>query len=65
LGTLSTGKDEPVNVEPSVDEIKVSTMSSRSKLVFLRILQRVIVTQTMIKNYKRLAYSSIFFVATN
>jgi hypothetical protein len=66
LGTLSTGRDEPVNVEPSVDEIKVSTMNSRSRVAVFKDTEKDRSDPDYDRNYTRLAYPSVdFFVATN
>lgn len=66
FGTPSTGRDEPVNVEPSVDEIKVSTMNSRSRVAVFKDTEKDRSDPDYDRNYKRLAYQSVdFFVATN
>jgi len=61
LGTLSTGRDEPVNVEPSVDEIKVSTMNSRSRVAVFKDTEKDRSDPDYDRNYTRLAYPSVDF----
>jgi hypothetical protein len=67
LGTLSTGRDEAVNVEPSVDEIKISTMNSRSRVAVFKDTEKDRSDPDYDRNYTRLAYPSVefFVVATN
>ncbi|AQK85966.1 Single-stranded nucleic acid binding R3H protein [Zea mays] len=54
MGTLSTGKDEPVNVDPSVDETKVSTMNSRSRVAVFKDTEKDRSDPDYDRNYKSL-----------
>ena len=56
LGTLSTGRDEPVNVEPSADEIKVNTLNNRSRVAVFKDTEKDRSDPDYDRNYKRLAY---------
>ncbi|AQK85976.1 Single-stranded nucleic acid binding R3H protein [Zea mays] len=59
MGTLSTGKDEPVNVDPSVDETKVSTMNSRSRVAVFKDTEKDRSDPDYDRNYKRYVRSSV------
>lgn len=60
LGALSTVRDEPVNVEPPADEIKVSTMNSRSRVAVFKDTEKDRSDPDYDRNYKRLAYPSLY-----
>ncbi|TVU19363.1 hypothetical protein EJB05_35508 [Eragrostis curvula] len=51
--TPSTGRDEPVNVEPSVDENKVSIMNSRSRVAVFKDTEKDRSDPDYNRNYKR------------
>ncbi|XP_066365904.1 uncharacterized protein [Miscanthus floridulus] len=59
LGTLSTGRDEPVNVEPSVDEIKVSTMNSHSRVAVFKDTEKDRSDPDYDRNYTRYVRSPV------
>jgi len=59
LGTLCTGRDESVNVEPSVDEIKVSTMNNRSRVAVFKDTQKDRSDPDYDRNYKRYVRSPV------
>ncbi|CAN6360102.1 unnamed protein product, partial [Urochloa humidicola] len=59
LGTLSTGRVEPVNVEPSADEIKVSTMNNRSRVAVFKDTEKDRSDPDYDRNYKRYVRSPV------
>jgi hypothetical protein len=59
--TPSTGRDEPVNVEPSVDENRVSMMNCRSRVAVFKDTQKDRSDPDYDRNYKRLGYSLFHF----
>ncbi|CAL4893573.1 unnamed protein product [Urochloa decumbens] len=59
LGTLPSGRVEPVNVEPSADEIKVSTMNSRSRVAVFKDTEKDRSDPDYDRNYKRYVRSPV------
>ncbi|KAL6620249.1 hypothetical protein ACP70R_035388 [Stipagrostis hirtigluma subsp. patula] len=53
LVTLSTRRDEPLNVEPSVDENKVSIMNNRSRVAVFKDAEKDRSDPDYDRNYKR------------
>nr|CAB3465243.1 unnamed protein product [Digitaria exilis] len=59
LGTFSSGRDEPANVEPSADEVRVSTMNSRSRVAVFKDTQKDRSDPDYDRNYKRYVRSPV------